>query len=260
MISESPKPERPLTGRAVQRRKLRVDEVHRLDLADLRRAGFFQRPAGVIWSSRWSWGFAVEPTSVVYFARVDGAEGCPLAVVLGHPKTVESGWDDPIAYPVPLEWTACHFGGARPWFRCALVTDGRLCNRRSRIIFKPHGSPYFACRECWRLSYRSRQVHRNVLYEGFDRLLAAADALDRVSDPRCGVRRRARALRRARRAEPAIAAMKVGLARLEKMALPPEEAAEALAAGEIACEAREDHKRHLADPRQGDQLDEEGLT
>jgi hypothetical protein len=211
MITETPTPKRPPTGRAVLHRKLRVDEVHRLDLRDLRRNGFFTAATGTIWSSRWWWGLADEPTSVVYYMRIDGDDG-PAAVALIHPETAEDGWDDPIGYGVPLEWTPCHFGGVRPWFRCPLVVDGVPCRRRCRILFRPYNSRYFACRRCHRLSYRSRQVHRNVIYEGWDRAIAALDALNRARDPRASYRRKARAIRRAEQAEVALDALQRRLA------------------------------------------------
>ena len=139
--------------------------------------------------------------------RVDDPEG-PVGVALVHPETAEDGWEDPTGYAVPLEWTPCHFGGVRPWFRCSLVANGVPCRRRCRILYRPWGALYFGCRHCHRLTYRSRQIHRNVIYEGFDRAVATAAALDRVRDPRCSYRRKARAIRRAERAEPAIAAMR----------------------------------------------------
>ncbi len=51
-------------------------------------------------------------------------------------------------------------------------------------------------------------------YEGYNRAVASADALDRASDPRCSYRRKAQALRRAQRAEPVVAAMQAMLRRL----------------------------------------------
>ena len=47
---------------------------------------------------------------------------------------------------VPITWTACHFGGQRPWFgRRVLYLAGKL----------------FACRRCYGLAYASR---RKALY------------------------------------------------------------------------------------------------
>lgn len=46
-----------------------------------------------------------------------------------------------------LDWTPCHFGGERVWFRCP------NCHRRCAIIYG--GERYFACRKCYDLVYES---------------------------------------------------------------------------------------------------------
>jgi hypothetical protein len=48
-----------------------------------------------------------------------------------------------------LTWTRCHFGGARPWFRC----DG--CGGRAAVLYLAIGS-VFACRRCLGRAYRSQ--------------------------------------------------------------------------------------------------------
>jgi hypothetical protein len=49
---------------------------------------------------------------------------------------------------VPLERTACHYGGARLWFRCP------RCDRRVALLY--HRGGRFACRTCCRLVYASQ--------------------------------------------------------------------------------------------------------
>jgi hypothetical protein len=51
---------------------------------------------------------------------------------------------------VPLEWTACNFGGERPWFLC----PGIGCVRRVTILYGP--VKYFLCRYCYDLRYESQ--------------------------------------------------------------------------------------------------------
>ena len=60
------------------------------------------------------------------------------------------------AYTVPITWTACNFGGERPWFICAGVVNGIPCNRRVAKLYLKYG--YFFCRHCHDLSYESRQT------------------------------------------------------------------------------------------------------
>jgi hypothetical protein len=52
---------------------------------------------------------------------------------------------------VPLTWTACNFGGERPWFVC----PGDGCGRRVAIMYGP--GRYFLCRRCYDLVYESQR-------------------------------------------------------------------------------------------------------
>ncbi len=69
-------------------------------------------------------------------------------------------------YPVYLEWTDCHLGGRRVWFRC----PANGCGRRVAILY---GGTIFACRYCHRLAYESQRE------AGYDR---AARRADRIRD------------------------------------------------------------------------------
>ena len=44
-------------------------------------------------------------------------------------------------------------GGQRRWFRCP------RCGRRMFKLYRPPGSPFFACRQCHELTYRCVQQH-----------------------------------------------------------------------------------------------------
>ena len=56
----------------------------------------------------------------------------------------------PHEYPVDLDWTPCHLGGHRVWFRC----PASGCGRR---VAKLYGGKIFACRYCHDLAYRSQR-------------------------------------------------------------------------------------------------------
>jgi hypothetical protein len=64
-------------------------------------------------------------------------------------------WED-VEQPVYLTWTPCNLGGKRPWFVCPGVVGGRYCGRRVAILYS--AGPYFLCRHCYDLTYRSRQA------------------------------------------------------------------------------------------------------
>jgi hypothetical protein len=59
-------------------------------------------------------------------------------------------WED-VKETVPLAWTACNFGGERPWFFC----PGAGCGRRVAILYGP--GCYFLCRHCYDLTYLSQR-------------------------------------------------------------------------------------------------------
>ena len=134
-------------------------------------------------------------------------------VVIDHPVYIvmlnvrSNVTDATTAYPVALDWSPCPFGGARPWFLCPLVVVGEPCRRRVRILYRPWGSRYFGCRRCHHLTYRSRQLHRDRWYEGFDRPMAAAERYQRAMDPRCSWKRRYRATQKLERLLPAMTAL-----------------------------------------------------
>ncbi len=61
-----------------------------------------------------------------------------------------------LAYVAPIEWTACHYGGRRPWWRCPLSWAGVPCLRRARVLFLRER--FFGCRPCLRLGYQSQRL------------------------------------------------------------------------------------------------------
>ena len=55
---------------------------------------------------------------------------------------------------VPIQWTRCNFGNARPWFECPSVSNGHGCDRKvAQLYFRGN---VFACRECLGLAYGSQ--------------------------------------------------------------------------------------------------------
>ena len=81
-----------------------------------------------------------EADAVILMFKPGGAEG-------NRSKSAEQR--------VPLVWTRCHLGGARPWFECAGRADGRGCGRRAAKLYLGRGA-VFACRRCHNLAYLSQ--------------------------------------------------------------------------------------------------------
>jgi hypothetical protein len=53
-------------------------------------------------------------------------------------------------YRISIDWTPCHYGGKRAWFRCPISG----CGRRVAILY---GGAIFACRRCHHLAYECQQ-------------------------------------------------------------------------------------------------------
>jgi hypothetical protein len=57
---------------------------------------------------------------------------------------------------IPIQWTKCHFGGLRPWFKC----PGQNCNRQVAKLYWADGC--FGCRRCLGLAYESQRQNPGV--------------------------------------------------------------------------------------------------
>ncbi len=94
-----------------------------------------------------------------------------------HSVVIAYRWgDERKEYGYPLELIALPTpnGGTRYVARCPLTVNGIRCTRRVAKLYQPPHSPYFGCRFCHRLTYRSRQAHDKrvsaLVRGGFDRL------------------------------------------------------------------------------------------
>ena len=91
-------------------------------------------------------------------------------------------WTGDESHPVELEYTDCHFGGVRPWFRC----PNRECQDRVRKLYFPRGGRYWLCRDCYDLQYQSSRKSGNALDTAelrYRRAFAKADAEGRRPHP-----------------------------------------------------------------------------
>ena len=88
------------------------------------------------------------------------------------------GEQEQIKERIGLTSTILPWGKRRWWFRCPLVVDGRLCNRRVGKLYHPPSGKYYGCRNCYDLTYESSQeAHR---YDG----VIASMALDMGITPK----------------------------------------------------------------------------
>jgi hypothetical protein len=127
-------------------KKTTTGECHGVGVRYLHREGLLE--PGRWFSLRWS--RAGRETGSIRGA-VEGS-GRPERVLLLYRYRSGPGgeWED-VHEPVTLDWSACNFGGARPWFVC----PGDECGRRVAILYS--AGRYFLCRHCYDLSYESQR-------------------------------------------------------------------------------------------------------
>ena len=71
------------------------------------------------------------------------------ALILIHQSWCLSGTNrKPVFQKVAITWTACRYGGRRPWFTCD-------CGRRAAVLYA--AGEFFGCRRCHGLVYSTQQ-------------------------------------------------------------------------------------------------------
>jgi hypothetical protein len=117
-----------------------LDEVKRLDVRWLHRQGYLQP-----WvRATVTWHRGGHQTGSVSVAMVDGR----LVVQCRYRQRGTEAWED-VRQVITLAWTACHYGGQRPWFLCP------GCQRRVAVLCGD--GKWFLCRHCYQLPYGSQQ-------------------------------------------------------------------------------------------------------
>jgi len=149
-----------------------VTAAQRLRVSDLTRAGVFARPGQI---------------RFVPLAPVESLTNLPLlacsavpsiggfSLALAHHTHHPRAAGQIMRYRVGIEETPRHFGGVRYWFVCPgencphalrepgyLREDGRgepSTQWRATALYLPPGALQFRCRDCHRLTYRTKQLH-----------------------------------------------------------------------------------------------------
>lgn len=128
-----------------------VEECRELDVRDWHRKGYLKSGPAFM-TITWSRGEKQRAAIGAVVSR-DGAR-LSYACWKGGGESNKKSRN----YTVPITWTACNFGGERPWFICPGVVNGRVCNRRVAKLYMKLG--YFFCRHCQDLTYESRRTGR----------------------------------------------------------------------------------------------------
>ena len=108
----------------------------------------------------YSWTYGGKPFGSIRVRTEEDA----VVLVFSSRRSPDSEWKS-VEQRVPITWTACHLGGRRAWFRCAVYSDGRYCGRRVALLYG--AGELFACRRCYGLAYASQQ--ETPMYRGVHR-------------------------------------------------------------------------------------------
>jgi len=184
------------TGRAVRDPKRLVNECLHLDLVELRRRGLLAAQGGssITWTRPARPGMWTKVTLTLLRSEI----GQPVAFAFEHRSlSVRGPMGATSTGVVSLTATRPRLGGWRWWFACPqpLPQGDGVCGRRCRVLYLRPGDQQPGCRLCLRLTYASRQHHRQGFYETFARPLAV---ISRLTADLCSrsPRRKVRALRR----------------------------------------------------------------
>lgn len=99
------------------------------------------------------------------------------SLILSYHFEDRAGDRDEHEYAVPIETTACNFGGERPWFRCPGVVDGVECNRRVGKLYRPPRADLYLCRHCHDLAYQSSRESGDDMKKALRRFQRAQEKL-----------------------------------------------------------------------------------
>jgi len=127
-------------------KKTTTGECQRVDVRYLYREGLLKPRSW--FSLRWS--RAGRETGSIRGAMIGDAKPEGVILTYRHRSGPGNEWED-VHEPVSLDWTACNFGGERPWFVC----PGAGCGRRVGLLYGP--GRYFLCRHCYDLVYESQR-------------------------------------------------------------------------------------------------------
>ena len=116
-----------------------------IDIRDWKRRGLLR--AGQ--SFPWYWSFQGAPCGSMSVRT----EADAVLLMFRSRKPGGNEWNS-VRQRVAITWTACHFGGRRPWLVCNACSGERYCGRRVAVLYG--AGNVFACRRCYGLAYASQ--------------------------------------------------------------------------------------------------------
>jgi hypothetical protein len=122
-----------------------VEATRSLDIMALCRAGYLSNGCG---AGQWTWTYG---DGTKAWIQIRG--GRDQITLEYRYRSLGEKWQQ-THQSVPIRWTPCRFGGARPWFICDAHSNDVYCGRQ---VTKLYGAGrLFACRQCYRLGISQR--------------------------------------------------------------------------------------------------------
>lgn len=146
--------------------KSTCDQSCRLDMGYLKSLGFL---SGIVWGTI-GWKSNWDKTSATVLIDIH-AGTIKLEYTIDAERVVSS---------IRIISTRCNYGGSRYWFICPLYKRGIFCGRKCHKLYLPYGAKYFGCRNCYELSYISRQNH-NHRFEAFQKIFDVEEKLEKLN-------------------------------------------------------------------------------
>ena len=157
IINDFGRNEKENMGRYYWNKKDTVEDYRSVSISFPKRYDYFcgYRSGRIVWKNcydeeKGSIGIAVSTTDSEKYARF-------YYTVTDRSSGEETDYD----YKVNLTTTPCNFGGVRYWFICPLSINSVYCGRRVATLYLTPGAKYFGCRNCYDLSYESRNETRS---------------------------------------------------------------------------------------------------
>lgn len=130
------------------------------------------RFGGIKWTSGWS---GSESSVSFRVSTIDFENYLRLM----YSKKKDDGSKQSFNYKIPLTTTPCYFGGKRYWFICPWYANKIYCGRRVGVLYLD--GDYFACRNCYDLTYRSRNEGKGKYTLMFGPLFKAEEISEKIS-------------------------------------------------------------------------------
>ena len=143
-------------GRYYWDSKTTVEQAKQLSIFKLKEFGLLKVFAGS--TLTWTHSLSGQEDSIRIFVTIMETE--PHVTVSYTITDRKTGEKTDYNYKISLTTTPRNYGGVRYWFICPSSMTGEYCGRRVGTLYLAPGGKYFGCRQCYNLSYESRNESR----------------------------------------------------------------------------------------------------